>query len=142
MPILTMPLSDEGPVVPLIVGVSAPRANALRAADKPVPHPIQLRALIDTGCSCTCVVVGMLAPLALTAIGSVTLHTPSTGNTPATCQQYDVSLALLNFTVDIWPIVECQPLAPRTIDALLGRDFLTRCLYVHDGKAKQFSLEY
>jgi hypothetical protein len=102
-------------------------------------------ALVDTGASCTCIVAGVLAPLGLVATGTVPISTPSTGTTPATCNQYDVSMAIihpaLNLLFGAIPIVECQPLAG-PYHGLLGRDLLRHCLLVYDGNAERFSLAF
>jgi hypothetical protein len=62
MPVLNSQLGPEGPVVNLLVGVSEPAVAALQAANQPVPPPVSVRALIDTGASCTCIVAGVLQP--------------------------------------------------------------------------------
>jgi hypothetical protein len=145
MPVLTTPLVPEGPIVTLLIGVSLARAGALQAANQPVPAPVQIRALIDTGASCTCLAAGALSPLSLVPTGTTQMTTPSTGQTPVQCSQYDVSLTIahphLNLTIPAMPIVECQPLGG-TIQGLLGRDFLSLCLFVYDGPGQRFSLAY
>lgn len=55
MPFVTLPLSAAGPMMDVLVAVSAPLHHALQKAGKPVPPPQQARALIDTGASCTCI---------------------------------------------------------------------------------------
>jgi hypothetical protein len=145
MPVLTTQLDPEGPVVTLLIGVSMPRAAALQAANQPVPPPVQVRGLIDTGASGTCVVAAALQSLALVSTGTASMVTPSTGPTPVPCSQYDVSLTILhpnlNLMLPAMPIIECQSLGG-TIQALVGRDFLAYCLFVYDGQAQRFSLGY
>ena len=53
MPHLSLPFSAGAPVIDLHVGVSGPRAEALRKAGLPIPPMMQLRALINAGASCT-----------------------------------------------------------------------------------------
>ena len=50
---LTLAIQADGPVINFTVGVSGPREQALRAAQQPVPVPIALRGLIDTGADAT-----------------------------------------------------------------------------------------
>jgi hypothetical protein len=77
--------------------------------------------------------------------GATLMRTPSTGAVPITCHQYDVCLTLLhpNGPVNLGaaPVVECLPLGGN-IDALLGRDGLSLCLFIYDGPAQQFSLGF
>ena len=145
MPVLTLPLGHEGGAVDLLIGVSYPRADALRAANLPIPPPVPIRAIIDPGASATCVEAGALQSLGLVSTGTISMTTPSTGNVPVVCNQYDVSLTVVHpnvqMTLPALAIVECQPLGG-TIQALIGRDFLSVCLFVYDGVAQRFSLGY
>src|SRR5438105_13440515 len=145
MPILNLRMSADGPLVDLAIGVSFPRERALRLANQAVPNPVQLRALIDTGASCTCIEAGALAPLGLSPTGVIPITTPSSGLSPAICSQYDVSITIVHPTVGMGfpaiPVVECQSLSS-SFQALLGRDLLQHCLFVYDGHAQQFSLAF
>jgi predicted aspartyl protease len=49
----------------------------LAAENQPQPSPIQVRALIDTGASHTCVDPSVLRPLNLTPTGSTHVSSPS-----------------------------------------------------------------
>jgi hypothetical protein len=142
MPVLTTALTPEGPVLTLVIGVSKPRADALLAAGLPVPPPVQIRALIDTGASSTCVEAGALQSLSLVPSGAISMTTPSTGPNPVICNQYDVGVfvvhPVITLGLDTMPIIECQALGGG-IQALLGRDFLGLCLFVYDGQAQRFS---
>jgi hypothetical protein len=127
----------------VIVGVSEPRKQALIAASQAVPNPIQLRALLDTGASHTCVVRGTIAPLGLSPTGQGQMSTPSTGSAPAACDVYDVSLIIihpaLSKLISAMPIIECGPLAG-PYEVLLGRDLLAHCLLVYNGPSNAVSL--
>ncbi len=54
MPHFTLGLTPEGPVIDLVVMASQPRVDALKSAGLPIPTPVALRCLIDTGASGTC----------------------------------------------------------------------------------------
>jgi len=145
MPILTTALGSGGPIIPLLIGVSKPREAALIAAHQAVPPPVQMRALIDTGASSTCIEAGSLTSLSLAPTGTVLITTPSTGQNPIQCSQYDVSLIFVHPNLPLvfpaMPIIECQPLGGN-FQALLGRDFLRYCLFVYDGQAQHFALSF
>lgn len=132
MPHLTLQISANGPVVDVLVGVSKPRSDALAAAGQPVPAQVQIRALVDTGASCTCLDLQTLQALQLQPRGTATVHTPSTNaTTPHTANQYDVQLTLLhpklNMTFQALPVIEAQ-LSHQGHQALIGRDILANCL--------------
>jgi predicted aspartyl protease len=145
MPHLTLQISSLGPLVDIAIGVSQARAEALRKNSLPVPTPLHLRALVDTGASITCVDPSILQQLNLTPTGAIAIHTPSTGNAPHNTYQYDISLVLLHPEVQLQigsiPVIESQ-LVVQGIHALVGRDILSRCLLVYDGRAQTFALGF
>lgn len=104
-----------------------------------------MRALIDTGASCTCIDPHVLKALSLTPTGVIPVHTPSTGSTPHLASQYDIDLVLLNprlnLTIGAIPVTEAN-LRVQGIDALIGRDVLANCLLVYDGQSGIFNLAF
>ena len=145
MPHLTLPVGVGGPVIDLLIGVSEPRALALRAAGKTVPANVNARLLVDTGASCTCIDPSVLAPLQLTPTGTTTIHTPSTQGTGHSVNQFDVSIIMVQSLVwrswKAWPVIESN-LSGQGIHGLLGRDILAHCLMTYDGAAKTFCLGF
>src|SRR5438270_12312590 len=139
MPHFTLQIVPEGPILAVLICVSAPRATALQNAGLAVPHPINLRCLIDTGASGTCLDAAAIAPLSLSPTGTTLISTPSTGGTPQVCDTYDVGVIIYHpensrFFGTV-PIVATD-FSAQTIDGLLGRDVLGSCLFVYDGAAK------
>lgn len=145
MPYLTIPISPGGPILDIAVSVSVPHARALQKLNQAVPQSIQIRALIDTGASGTCIDPQCLNSLGLTPKNQIPIHTPSTGGTPQLCDQYDISLVLihprLSMTIQAIPVIASQ-LAVQGIQALIGRDVLSRCLLVYDGSGARCSLGF
>lgn len=145
MPHITLQIGPSGPVLDLEIGVSQAREDALKKAGQPVPPPLRIRGLIDTGASCTCVDPLVLGRLQLTPTGKVAINTPSTGSVPHTADQYDVSLILMSSYLRLlFPaksVVESH-LSIQGIDALIGRDILEKCLLVYDGQAATFTLAF
>jgi hypothetical protein len=145
MPHLTLPIGVGGPIIDLLIGVSAPRADALKAAGQPIPVNVNARLLVDTGASCTCIDPGILSSLGLTPTGTTTIHTPSTQGTGATVNQFDVSIVLVHTLVRrtwrAWPVIESQ-LIGQGIQGLLGRDILASCLLTYDGTGQTFCLGF
>jgi len=131
------------------IGVSQARQTALVAAHLPIPNPVQIIALVDTGASCTCIDPTVLQSLQLTPTGSTPMNTPSTGPAPHLANQYDVSIiipgpgpgypAFFSHTV---PVVESQLLSAQGFHALFGRDILQHCLFIYNGTTGMFTLAY
>ena len=145
MPYLSISISAAGPVIDIGIGVTEARAKALQAAGKVVPPARKIRGLIDTGASCTAVDTKVLKMFHLQPTGSVPIHTPSTQGIARNADQYDVRLHLLHsdmvLPIDAVPVVDAA-LANQGIEALIGRDILSRCLFVYDGQSAMFSLAF
>src|SRR6266702_2828657 len=94
MPHFTLQLSTQGPLLDAVVRISHDRHLALTAAGLVVPNPVPIRALVDTGASATCVDPSVLTALSLSPTGNTSMITPSTGATPISVDQYDVSLSV------------------------------------------------
>jgi hypothetical protein len=148
MPALTVPLLPAGALVRFVVAVSGPRHNALVASGQPVPAPVvgQL-GLIDTGASGTLIDTQLIQSLGLMPTGSVLAHSPTTGTTPVSFNQYDVAfgIAMDHNMVHVcqWtmPIIEAD-LSGQNLDALIGRDILSRALLVYDGVQSRVTLAF
>ena len=146
---LTLALDPQGgPIVPVGVAVSDARREALLAAGQEIPAVASIRALVDTGASCTCVDPAVLTALNLSATGSVAVHTPSTGPALHYSEQYDVSLVIpgagihhLPLTIDAVPVIAAD-LAVQGIHALIGRDVLKDCIVIYNGAAGDFTLAF
>lgn len=133
-------------MITVIIGVSEPKRAALAAANLPVPAPVTLTLLIDTGASGTALDPTALAPLNLTPSGVIAMQTPSTGVTQHLCNQYDVSLIIpamkgAPFLIGALPIVEAS-LKPQGIDGLLGRDVLQQCVLFYNSPQGGYTLAY
>lgn len=142
MPLTTYTLESDGPVVTVVIGVSAPRVHALSDAGLPVPPVVQVRGLIDTGASHTVVDTSVIESLQLEPTGTIGIRTPSTGAELHQCSQYDVGIGIpmhhgLQMMQFVIPVVESH-LAPAGIQALIGRDVLDRCLFLYNGAEGYF----
>jgi len=150
VPYITLQVTAQGLACDIFIGVSEARRAALTAAGRSVPGPQILRALIDTGASCTCVDPIKIKPLGLTPTGAaLPMNTASTDTTPVDADQYDVSLVipplvpqdppLIRQTI---PVAEMPLFAAIGVHALIGRDVLAGCLLIYDGKNEFFQLAY
>lgn len=131
------------------IGVSNARHSALEAASQPVPPVVQVRGLVDTGASCTCVDPSVLKALLLTPTGKATVSTPTTGATPETKDQYDIGLLVPGrlathtpLVIPSLPVVCADLLQAQGFHALIGRDVLASCLLTYDGVSGLFTLAY
>jgi hypothetical protein len=137
------------PLVTAFVGVSAARRAALLAASQPVPNLVQIRALVDTGASGTCIDPSVLKTLSLAPTGNTSVITPSTGNQPHNADLYDVSFLIpgslpthVPFSIPNLPVMCAELLVPQGFHGLIGRDILSRCLFAYNGSTNSFTLAY
>lgn len=135
-------------MVNAVVGVSSARGEALVAAGQPIPSFLPVRALVDTGASCTCIDPSILKALDLTPTGSVTVNTPTTGQSPQVAEQYDISLVIPGNSPQHSPLarmaipVVAAELSKQGIQALIGRDVLSECVFHYNGDIGWFTVAY
>lgn len=143
LPQLCLKITPSGPIIDVVIGVSAPRSTALQKAGQPVPSGITARLLIDTGASHTVIDPTVLAPLNITPSGAIAAHTPSTSGIPCQMNQYDVSIIIPHPSISRhFPAIAVTEasLRPQGIDGLLGRDILATCLLIYSGTDGSFIL--
>lgn len=147
MPHFTRQLTNNAPIITAVLRVTQARADALTAAQQPVPPPQRMTALIDTGASCTCVDPAIIQALNLSPTGSTQMFTPSTGAAGHTTDQHDASLQIYcmeqqaPLEIPIIAVV-ASSLRIQGIDALIGRDVLRYCLLSYNGQSGFFTLAY
>lgn len=144
----TLQIGSDGPVLNVLIGVSQAKADALTKANQPVPKAVPIRALVDTGASCTCIDPAVFTALSLTPTGSVAMFTPSTGATPHQADQYDISLLIPPAVPTDFPFVirtlqvTASDLKIQGIQALVGRDILAGCVLNYNGTMGFFTLAF
>lgn len=136
----------DGPHIKALIGISAPRQRALVSAGLPVPTPVLVKLLIDTGASGTCLDPISIGSLGLSPTGTIPIQTPTTNGVPHQCNLYDISLIIpapkgQPFYIDALPIVESS-LKSQGIDGLLGRDVLANCVLIYNGSIGWYTLSY
>jgi hypothetical protein len=146
MPIETFPVSADGLLVDVVVGLSGTDLSKLIAAGQPVPAPVRVTGIIDTGTDVTSIASPMLKQLKLSPIRQVKSHTAA--GLLAT-RLYQVSLSLLphgnghgHTLVQPQLIVMEMSTIGGKIDVLIGLDILLNCKLLLDGPARQFHLEF
>jgi hypothetical protein len=148
MPIIHGDILTEGPVIDVMVGVSQPRWRLLQENNLPVPKPVTVRALIDTGASISGFSPRVFTDLGVSPVGKITIYTPSTSpDLPHECNLYDVILCLVaNGRLNQFPglrVIEADCWHPdEGVEALLGRDILKECFFQYLGPDGKFTLAF
>lgn len=147
MPSITTSSGVAGPTLNVLIGPSIPLQNAFTAAGLPIPPPVSGIFLVDTGASNTVVCAKLIAPLNLNPTGTVMCHTPTTAGTAVPMFQYDLMIyvpssgSLPGWLIDALPVM-ASSFDGQTIDGLIGRDIIDRCLLVYNGQTGHFTLAY
>ena len=151
MPLVSGPISPtHGAVVDLIVGVSKNRRKRLQSAGLPIPAPINVRTIIDTGSALTGFRSVVFAQLQVSHFAIIPVRTTSTQpGQPHQAKQFDVSLALFPggapsafFSVRAIASDDFDPQAEDGVEGILGRDILDRFNLFYRGLDRQFDLAW
>jgi hypothetical protein len=149
VPHFTLQIQPQGPLLTALVGVSQPRGTALTTAGQAIPAGIPIRALVDTGASCTCIDPSVMKQLGRQPTGVAQMHTPSSGSGGHNAEQFDVSLMIPGVTPQQEPLVfptvsviASDLLSAQGFHALIGRDILSSCILNYNGTMGFFTLAF
>ncbi len=138
----TQNMRVTGPRVPLRIELATPARELLERNNQPVPLPVRVLGLIDTGATGTCISQKVCQHLNLQSDGVTKMLTAGHA---VYVQVYTVRLSiefLPGRFVSIEPFpVAAPPLAEQAdIDCLIGRDILAHGIFVYIGYANSISL--
>jgi hypothetical protein len=145
MPHLTFALDPDGMIVQAVFGLNGFKTAALVQAGQPVPRPIPVRALIDSGADTTTIAPGVFKRLGL--VPSFTAFSQRASGS-VKVNLYNVSMTITGLIGAVGPTLVLPDLlvseltAPLPVDALIGLDVLRQCLVVLDGPGQQFILGF
>jgi hypothetical protein len=148
MPVVSQDLSEQGAVIDVLVGVNGPRQEKLEKMGFPVPAQVRIRAVVDTGSHVTGFDPTVFQALGIGPVGTIEIHTPSTGDTPHTAEQFAVSLSLVHADRDLELhhtsvlVISSEFRGADDLKGLIGRDILEGCLFVYDGERGNFSFGF
>lgn len=148
MPHFTLPIdARKGPLLKLGLSVSQARRTALLESKIPVPTLVNATGLVDTGASGTCVDMSLIEQLGIPASGNIDIFTPSTGSKPVVANQFDISLIIFpgkieehSHSIPNLAVTGCE--LKRGYNVLLGRDVLSSCILVYNGRLGQYTLAF
>jgi predicted aspartyl protease len=134
-------MQTGGPVVPIRIGLPAKVRDVLTKENEPVPVPMKVFGLIDTGATSTRISQKVCSHLSLQPDGAIRMLT---AGHPVYVHVYTVSLGIeiapgRLITIDELP-VGAPPLAGQAnMDCLIGRDILAHAVFVYIGYANSIS---
>jgi len=136
---------EDRPIITLLVTPTEARSEAMRDQGRE-PRMIEAGVLIDTGATDTCIERSIADELDLDVVGEVDLHGVTKGTGPETGIVFRArffhagvpSVALSNSSRG----VAVDDLSRFGARVLLGRDLLSRGVFVYDGPAGRFAFAF
>ena len=149
MPIINGSMTiKEGAVVKVAVGLSYSSMYELRQAQRPVPAPREVSALLDTGAEVTCADSALIQDLELPYDSSILANVPATGGLTFG-MLFDASLTILHPSGRrqdhlVFRNKSLLELSLGVLDyqILIGRDVLAKCMFRYNGMGQRFSIKY
>ena len=141
MPSITIPsanLQGEGPTVEVQFLIPRQLEEQYRKGNKPIPAPISIKALIDTGATNCVVRQDIPSALGLQPIDIIGINTPSTKNHKA--YRYFMRMVIPSTNITYEGLFTALPLDGQNISSLIGRDLLAFGILLYIGNANQFTL--
>ncbi|HWD94549.1 MAG TPA: hypothetical protein VG938_19625 [Verrucomicrobiae bacterium] len=124
----------NGGLIEVEIAVNNVRENFLKEKNLPVPTPIKIRGLIDTGATATCIDSRFMAQLSLQSQNYIHCHTAGGLRYPPVCPiKITLPLSDVPWTVDSHPCAAFNHLSEGGQDALIGLDILRHFHLVVDG---------
>ncbi len=130
-------LRNKGPIVKLRLAPCRVALQAIERQGRPLPLPINLDAMVDTGASRSIIQEGLVEAMKIFPVGVVHMTTSMRQNMLAYEYFLDAKLENINFSA----VFIGASLPNSGVQVLLGRDFLSHGVFHYDGSASHFTLE-
>jgi len=139
-------LATVGPLIAVEVSVPAALAEKLTRENKPIPQPKSGWALIDTGATHSCVDDNVISQLGVNPISRAKIHGSAGAHEVNVFPAHLRFPAIPNFEIDFAAAlgvnIRAQQFNNQPIIALLGRDVLSRCVFVYNGPLGIYTLAF
>ncbi len=136
-------LQTQGPVIEVQVETPNLLAQYLKNKGKTVPGPTKGMALIDSGATISCVDSDVIRRLGVKPIGVTTVLTaggPKRQNCYPARFSFPQQKMYFEFSRVMGADLKGQSIMGKDLVALLGRDVLSRCLFIYNGPNATFTL--
>lgn len=134
----TLPnLEGDGPVLEVHFSIPNILESQYRKSGKPIPEPIIVKALIDTGASSCVIQSDIPQKLGLQPVGATKINTPSCQDSE--CYQYFMRMILPQQGLFYEGVFTAAPLSGQNINSLIGRDVLKQGILIYIGYVNQFT---
>src|SRR3989344_882470 len=141
MPSVTIPLENlekDGPILEVHFFISSELEKKYKEENNPLPEPLIIKALVDTGASACVLKDEIPKKLSLEPTGVIKICTPSSKDHE--CYQYFMRMIIPSNKVVYEGAFISAPLDGQDVSGLIGRDVLKNGILIYIGYANQFTL--
>ncbi|MBU3906647.1 MAG: retroviral-like aspartic protease family protein [Nanoarchaeota archaeon] len=131
-------LEADGPVLEVQFLISSELEKKYKKENNPLPEPVTVKALIDTGATSCVIQEDIPKKLNLQPVGEVNMSTPSTKG--CNCFQYYMRMVIPSHNLIYEGPFIAASLDGQNISSLIGRDVLKDSILIYIGNKNQFTL--
>jgi hypothetical protein len=147
MPHLDVPIGPNGPIIEVRLSVGPENAAKLAAAGLPIPRPISVPGLVDTGAEVTAIQLSLAEWMGVPVWSLLETRSSVLGHEARLAAVYRIQMTF-------GPLEAPDPPKWRTIGAvgvsvvspgatvLIGRDLLATCRFTYDGRKSRLMISY
>jgi len=139
-------LIGAGPVLEAEIDIPSALSDYLKQEKKRIPKPIKGWVLIDTGATRTAIDERTIKKLKVPSVGTTSV---TTARGKKTCNLYPCKLRFTSTAIPSMDLTRAtgvnlarQSVVNRPIIALLGRDVLSKVVFVYNGPGSHFSISF
>jgi len=132
--------NHEGPILKAHVAVSEDLEKHFRSSKEPVPPPVEVRALIDTGAAISVVDESVIKQLNLKPIGVKAIRTASSYFEER--NEYLVQLLLPNNLILSGSVLGGGSKNDPNLGCIIGRNILSKMVLIYIGYCNQITLSF
>jgi len=133
-------IQKDGPTLEVHFLLPEDLQKKLHGEGKKLPEPIIVKALIDTGASNCVIGENIPKKLGLKPVNKIKITTPSCKDYES--YQYFLRMLIPDNKISYEGVFTVAPLCGQEIDALIGRDLLSNCVFIYTGYINQFTLSF
>jgi hypothetical protein len=147
MPRLDATIGPNGPIIEVRLWVVPEDAAKLAAAGLPIPRPVSVLGLVDTGAEVTAIQRSLAEWMGLAVSGVLEARSSVLGDEARVVDVYRIQMTF-------GPVEAPDPPKWRTIspvgvsivspgaNVLIGRDLLATCRFTYDGRKRRLMITY
>jgi len=140
MPSVTTTLKDlekDGPILEVYFLIPSELEKKYIEEKIPIPEPVIVKALIDTGASACAIKREIPERLGLKPTGVTNISTPSSTQE---CYQYFIRMVIPSHQITYQGVFIAAPMETGDVNCLIGRDVLKSGILIYIGYTNQFTL--